>query len=1475
MGVQKLLARIHLSRVLLVALGMIGSAYGQNSAPSWLDFLEQRDNGGTSKIIDYSYAGYRFSEEPLPTISLTPTANHRVFNIQELGADLRNSEDFDDDIIRDAIDAAVRHTNRGSEFSAVIYFPPGFYQVADAANELDPFTVGGSRIVLKGAGSGVGGTVIHTVLSGWRDAGTPRLDQGPFRFNFRPRSSASPTRAILAAPAERGSFQVRVQSSSDLDVGDWVIVEEETPSNLAANFPGREPDPTWNIRENGLKCLERHLITAIDGNRVTFKNPLNMHLSAEGGESVLKTFSFVEDVGVEDIYFTSGWRDDSQIFMHHENDFVDYAFRCIRFRYVKDGWIRNCTFDSWNEMATVDRSACCTLENIKLLGKKGHAGVFITRSTGILCRDYSDDVEIGGSRMNRGQFHGPSVLHHASGVIYLDCKTNREQSIDNHSFGPYANLFDNVGGGIINGNGGPFSASPSSGPDLTLWNFEHSAQNESEPLAIDFWHPNRRSNRLSRAMFVNPNVVGFTTVGREVTFKSAGLLESQGTRVYPRSLFEAQLQTRVHGTYMEGSNQRIGQPASFANDGNPSTFWQTVGQGNRQWLSLDFIRERTIDGVTIDEIGERVNSYRIEIWDGSSWIEVTDGRGLGDDKVVSFAPVRAERVRLYIESMVSEFPFSSVRIRSLTPIFADESPIILAHWPLDEGSGSTAFDVAGGDHHGNLLAGARFSSDPVRKSYVNFDGNNDQIRTPFTYSLRSSDDFTWSWWARKNSAVGTDNTSVMVGNRFPEYSSGDRLGFIKFTPTRGEFAAASVGRHDYGDITDRSWHHYTMVKDGDLYQWYVDGQPEGGPQTIAYSERRNIPFNIGGDGFDRPSENFRGDIDDVVLYAGALSAQEVIDLREGFPQETVRMALLNTGTRSDLPQTWETDEPARPGLAYLVPEDGNLWSARGDHRFPGTSLKIQGGGRFQFAGLRGQGERTTVDQLIATGGTEANPSQLSALLGEGTTNVLAGVLTTDGYTQISGRGTTSGLRNVAIDSQIQGVGTIETTSSGNRPTLTTISNSTNTFAGTWLSAKGTLIFENPGAVGEAEIEISPEGSLRIEGDWTSEKTLRIADSNEVTVEVGPYAWTVSNLIIGGSRVPPGTYKAAELNDFGSSISFEGDGFIIVPFRGADGPVARWALDEGAGSSAFDSSGNGYTGALRFGPSWRSDSVRGSHLRFDGNNDRIDTSFVYQLEESSDFTWSWWANSSNVGNENNGAIMVGNRFGGSGDEALEFIKLTENGGQFANGADVNRVTYPTPEQDGWHHFALVKSGTSYQLYLDGQPHERPASFVYDETEDIPFKIGGDDDDSTVGGREGEHFGGFIDDVVLYDRALTELDIRKVQNGVYQDFQNTPVDRTPAELLSFALETPLNFDESLNGQVRDTLQLRYTLKKQALAEGIRYRVEHSQTLKPNSWVETGVSDQPDEGETNSGSLEHRIVSIPMPDEGHVFFRLVIIQ
>lgn len=227
-----------------------------------------------------------------------------------------------------------------------------------------------------------------------------------------------------------------------------------------------------------------------------------------------------------------------------------------------------------------------------------------------------------------------------------------------------------------------------------------------------------------------------------------------------------------------------------------------------------------------------------------------------------------------------------------------------------------------------------------------------------------------------------------------------------------------------------------------------------------------------------------------------------------------------------------------------------------------------------------------------------------------------------------------------------------------------------------------------------------------------------------------------------------------------------NGAVEVVVAEADpGPVAHWPMDEGAGTITMDARGFSGAADLLNGAMWGSDATRGTFVEFDGSDDRIETRFSYALSDADDFTWAWWAKRTADGS--GGAIMVGNRYpGGAPGENFEFIKFTPTEAQFANTdsvASIDKVDYDDVPIGGWHHYAMVKSGTSYQWYVDGVAQGAPVTRFYSESTPIPFHIGGDDDGS--GTRVNEHFTGAIDDVVLYREALSPDAVVNVMNGIY--------------------------------------------------------------------------------------------------------------
>lgn len=622
------------------------------------------------------------------------------------------------------------------------------------------------------------------------------------------------------------------------------------------------------------------------------------------------------------------------------------------------------------------------------------------------------------------------------------------------------------------------------------------------------------------------------------------------------------------------------------------------------------------------------------------------------------------------------------------------------------------------------------------------------------------------------------------------------------------------------------------------------------------------------------------------------------------PEEITMVNLQGLAESSD-PTTWSDGLAAHTGADYIVPNQGQLRSETNSSTFPGFSLRVEPGGRYQFRALESNQETTTVDRLILEGGTTANlgtPAGLQAGTGSNTTNVLSGNIETSGYVRFLTFDRANGNplnREMRVASQISGSGRIELwEGQGNQGGDTvTITNPENTFTGLWEIAAGSdLVFENEGAVGSASILVR-DGSLQIEGNWNSGSSLTFTDSPDVSVDLGGSSWTVDTLVFGTSFVPDGVYRAAQINALLTNQVFTGSGTITVGSVAPGGPLAHWKFDEGRGTTANDATGAGNIGTLFHGPQWASDETRASYLSFDGNDDRVSTLFTYALSESDDFTWSWWANQQSASDADRNALMVGNRYGGTGSEALEFIKFTTTRGEFLNGSNL-RYDYEDIVPGDWHHYTMVKTGNSYQWYLDGQPEGSPVTLAYSENDPLPFNIGGDDNDSTAGGQGNEHFEGFIDEVVLYDRALSAEEVALVMTTTNEAVQTSPIESwrlthfddevdqgeaanisDPNEdgesnLLEFATGQDPYADTRLATPVAVTeggiVQFTYTRSHQAVSEGISFQVVWSETLEEASWGSAGVTEAV---LSDDGLTETVVASMSNSSVGKLFMRLNI--
>lgn len=222
-------------------------------------------------------------------------------------------------------------------------------------------------------------------------------------------------------------------------------------------------------------------------------------------------------------------------------------------------------------------------------------------------------------------------------------------------------------------------------------------------------------------------------------------------------------------------------------------------------------------------------------------------------------------------------------------------------------------------------------------------------------------------------------------------------------------------------------------------------------------------------------------------------------------------------------------------------------------------------------------------------------------------------------------------------------------------------------------------------------------------------------------------------------------------------------------RAVDGALVLYLpFEEGAGETTKDLSGNGNDGTLKGGVQWTKDGKVGNALSFDGVDDYV--SLGPQLNGlKKPKTYELWIKPSILNSKGLGLYSIAkdgdNRWyidlvGGAGDEIRIFGKV--------GGKEISQIrTVPIIQLDVWQHVAVVEDAANdaYKFYVNGELLE-----LTNETGGpIDFTDMPDDSESVIGGRRDPmgliHFGGIIDEVAIYTRALTQAEIKKdMEEGV---------------------------------------------------------------------------------------------------------------
>ena len=228
---------------------------------------------------------------------------------------------------------------------------------------------------------------------------------------------------------------------------------------------------------------------------------------------------------------------------------------------------------------------------------------------------------------------------------------------------------------------------------------------------------------------------------------------------------------------------------------------------------------------------------------------------------------------------------------------------LVLHLAFDEADGATPADSSGRNHTVTIKNGARIASAEGRDHVLVLDGRDSHVRIEGSEDF-SMDNFTFAAWVMPDTWTLPDNCCYPILSTLTPYRETDGgweldLGsnsiLMHIAPIGGalRYSSASV---DFDKTERMRWHHVactgTHEEGGYTLNFYIDGKwlkTERAQGGLAKCKTNmlfvGVDYDSPASGFGRYyMRQFRGAIDDLMIYNRALSPEEVSVLHEATSQ---------------------------------------------------------------------------------------------------------------------------------------------------------------------------------------------------------------------------------------------------------------------------------------------------------------------------------------------------------------------------------------------------------------------------------------------------------------------------------------------------------------------------------------------------------------------------------------------------------------
>lgn len=553
------------------------------------------------------------------------------------------------------------------------------------------------------------------------------------------------------------------------------------------------------------------------------------------------------------------------------------------------------------------------------------------------------------------------------------------------------------------------------------------------------------------------------------------------------------------------------------------------------------------------------------------------------------------------------------------------APGPVAHWKLDENTGTSANDSSGNSSTGTITAGTgKFAAGKFGSGY-SFDNANTIINAQSVATLDNlpATGMSLATWIYPKSQGESSAGVIMAKNVGTTPSAGWLLQFagtnaLTFTV---DGSTDLVRTTSNSVVTTNAWNHVEVVWDGVIttassVHIYVNGIEVTYATTTNGASRVDdgtSNFYIGND--STQARTFDGIIDDARVYNYSRTSKQIIeDMNAGHPAGGSPISSPIIYWKLDEQQGTLTNNSNPQQSSLTSTTSGTVWKLV-------DSCKVNGCLYFDTnSDSSSAGDVSFVDGLAAmTISYWINPDAISATRRSiiSKNNYVDPSTFDKNFLVVTDPSVGDEIEVHIADTVTEANDTNYFTTSGLDIAASTWQHVTIVYDSSLAAASRVKVYKNGKAVsGSVTGTIPSDGltsgstsNLALGSDQGQQFLSALGKLDEV--KIYNYALTQSEILVDAN--------AGSSIALGGVLGTQNDEEFSLP-----APVARWTLDDNTGNSALDTSGNGNTGTLFAGTAYTSGKIN-SGVNFDGTNDYVMVPDNNSLDISGSYTTEAWIN----------------------------------------------------------------------------------------------------------------------------------------------------------------------------------------------------------------------------------------------------------